>query len=415
MTFPTTSVRDNFLGTGPLSSNWTGGELGGTDDLRRFNDAAEGQTDGAYGDAYWNVETYGPGSEVFLTGVTPPYDAGDRLSAFARIQQPGDATFDAYSLDLRAGSDGGDYQYYYMRHDDGTPTQLGAAHDVTFNGGDGMGLGVTGTGATVTLQAYRHDGSVWSANVTPQDDESGSRIVSAGYIGLREEYWAAQNAPRIGAFGGGTISAGETLQADSGSYGITGSGAVGVLAAAAAAGSYAVTGAPAVGAVRLAVDAGGYLKVGSAALPSLVMPGAAGAYGLTGSATTLIKSFLLAAEAGTYDLAGAATALKAAYRETAAAGTYALSGADAALFKSFLLAAESGAYALSGADATLKAAYKALAEAGAYQLTGIDADLLSAAPPLVRAALTDVVLVAAALADAALVAAALSDAPGDDA
>jgi hypothetical protein len=67
---------------------------------------------------------------------------------------------------------------------------------------------VSGTGATVTIRAYRHNGTAWAQIGSNISDTNAARITSAGFIGLGG--YQTTNTMRIDDFGGGTSVGGVT-------------------------------------------------------------------------------------------------------------------------------------------------------------------------------------------------------------
>ena len=110
-----------------------------------------------------------------------------------------------------------------------------------------------------------------------------------------------------------------------------------------------------------------------------------GTYTLTGSAATLAPARRLTADPGTYTATGSAAALSRTRALTVAPGTYALTGASAALLATRLLSADPATYALTGSAASLARGAKVAADPGTYALTGsaatLEADRVLSADP----------------------------------
>lgn len=132
-----------------------------------------------------------------------------------------------------------------------------------------------------------------------------------------------------------------SIDADTGVYGVTGSTA-GLLYSpelAAATGTYAITG----------VDATlTYTPVGSTTLTADT-----GIYGITGSTAGLLHGHVMAVETGSYAVTGSDAGLQLGQSMVVATGTYAITGVDADLLLDYVLAALAGSYAVTGATATL--------------------------------------------------------------
>lgn len=200
-------------------------------------------------------------------------------------------------------------------------------------------------------------------------------------FGGGDDTWAAMHiALRIADVGGGAYE----VDADAGSYAITGTAATLKLGrkVAAAAGSYTTTGSAATlkRAFLLSASAGSYAVSGTDAAVSItakVVAAGAGSYAVTGSAAGLsITAKVLEASAGSYAVTGADASLERALVTAAGAGSYATTGADAALERGRVTAADAGSYAVTGTDAGLSVTARVVAaESGAYSVTGTDAGL----------------------------------------
>jgi hypothetical protein len=199
--FPTTSVLDTFTqADGALSGSWTNDPFGTTQPAPTV--ATNAMAFGTFGcAAWWNVSTFGADSETFCTISTKPAN-GDFLQVFGRIQTPGSTAGDAYKVELGAAAGTDTLDFYRVIN--GVDTAVGTTTSLEFNVGDKIGLEVLGTGATVTLNCYRHNGTSWSLAATMSDTDA-LRIVSAGNIGVGLFQTTATG--RIDDFGGGTVAA----------------------------------------------------------------------------------------------------------------------------------------------------------------------------------------------------------------
>lgn len=185
MAFPTTSVLDDFnrADTGPPpSTSWTSNLVVG-DTLQVISNQLGAS---AAGDAYWNVATYGPDSEIYVAVPVLP-TSGFRL--FIRVAQPGETTVDAYSIDFFPTIT----EIRFQRWADGAPTQLGASISYALNANDRTGFEALGSDLTY----YRDTGGGFAA----VDSRSDSTYSSAGYIGIRLQ----DTTERLDNFGGGTV------------------------------------------------------------------------------------------------------------------------------------------------------------------------------------------------------------------
>lgn len=202
--------------------------------------------------------------------------------------------------------------------------------------------------------------------------------------------WCAIGQAATGAF---------ELNAEPGSYAVTGAAAnmgIGVIASpgsyaltgAAATlehgypmnaepGSYAVTGQPATltGALLMNAAPGSYVITGQGVNFGLGMNAGPGSYGITGQPVNFALGFTAAP--GSYAITGQPANFGIAMN--AGPGSYTLTGFDATLSFSgadpFTLVADPGSYAITGASATLAAGYQFNAQAGSYAISGAAAAL----------------------------------------
>lgn len=195
MAFPTTGILDSFDRANegpPPSANWTTGVRGTTSGLQVVSNACvQTVADFNTADAWWNVGTFGPDSEVYVTYTT--VQSGPDARLYLRLQQPGSSsTVDGY-LCLATDTSLSTY-----RLDNGAFTQLGATETITLASGDS--LGIEGVGSTIT--PYQKTGGVWSAITTRTDATYG-----AGYIGmaLSGTGWV------VDGFGGGAVVTAEAF------------------------------------------------------------------------------------------------------------------------------------------------------------------------------------------------------------
>lgn len=172
-----------------------------------------------------------------------------------------------------------------------------------------------------------------------------------------------------------------TLNAEAGSYAITGAAATVPAARAinAAAGSYSITGALAALLAGRSINAepGSYSITGAAAslLRDLVLNAEAGAYAITGALASLLAGRSLNAEPGSYSITGVDAALNRGFALNAEPGSYAVSGAAATLLADRVINAEAGSYSIVGVLAAVLAGRSINAEPGSYSITGVDANL----------------------------------------
>ncbi len=187
MTFPTTSVLDNFnRANGDPGTNWTF-PVGNQGGLKFTIDTNQAAFPDSTNEGYWNVSTYGPDCEVY-TGL--PTVAGSDFEMYMRVASPG-GSFNCYALKWNSVFQ----RLNYFRVDSGVFTQLGANDDSVAGpvSGDSVGAEINGT----TLTAHIKQGGTWAAYATRTD----STYSAAGYLG----WYDNSSTLRGDNFGGGTI------------------------------------------------------------------------------------------------------------------------------------------------------------------------------------------------------------------
>lgn len=193
MAFPTTPVLDTFTGNNgddlPVySASWSA--ITGTSNLEIQNNSTTG-TVSVCGNS-WNVQNFGPNSEVYFTVSTKP-GTGAVAIGFLRGQATGDlTTIDEYEILVvtQAGTD----LIQIRRTDNGVATVLGGNISQEVTDGDGLGLAAFGS----NLQAYYRTGGVWSELSTARADTT---YILSGRIGLIVN----DTTQRLDDFGGGEI------------------------------------------------------------------------------------------------------------------------------------------------------------------------------------------------------------------
>jgi hypothetical protein len=145
------------------------------------------------------------------------------------------------------------------------------------------------------------------------------------------------------------------------------------------AGSYSVTGQTAALEHRRQVvaDAGSYAVSGQTVTLSkgLTLSADAGSYAVTGQDVTFNRTYAIDANAGSYAVTGTAAGTLRGYVATADAGSYSVSGQDATFVRTWQVNADAGSYSVSGTDAALLVGRVVIADAGSYSVSGTDADL----------------------------------------
>jgi hypothetical protein len=208
MAFPTTSILDSFTGAdeNPIATNWSGGVHSSDDQMRRLSNTLRGQPQ-ANASGYWDLATFGPDCEVYLTITTQLNIDGDKVLLYLRGTDFGTTTPDGYEVRLIFHPAGTDVVQVYEVTDNNR-TQLGA--DISQNFADGDALGASVIGSTITV--YRlPSGGAWTSLGTRTDGTH----TGAGRLGITI---TDSNAPTVvgvfDQFGGGTAVLSQILLPD---------------------------------------------------------------------------------------------------------------------------------------------------------------------------------------------------------
>ncbi|HRF71785.1 MAG TPA: hypothetical protein PL117_03355, partial [Accumulibacter sp.] len=216
-----------------LGSTWSPSADPGDSAAQITSDQYAGAGAGSYHSAWYNVATQADAVGVASTIGT----LASAVWIYTRLVTPGTAGVDGYLLVVEA-----DGSCRIERINDAAYSVLASVGAGTFAAGDGFGIIADGTGATVTVTAYRYSGGSWSSIAT-YADSSASRITSAGYggqgvfgsvsrlddFGTLEASAAGITIVLAGAPDGGAIgSAGISLTVSV--LGAPGSGAIGSIA-----------------------------------------------------------------------------------------------------------------------------------------------------------------------------------------
>ena len=193
MAFPTTGVLDSFTRANvgpPPSASWSYPWYPGDGGTQVFSNQCRSKAN--YGDAYWNVGTFGPSSEVYCT-ISTLSPTNYIVYINLRTINPNSSTLCGYYIRYtNAATD--TVQFY--RVDDTVETQLGATISQDFSNGDGIGFDAVSS----TLTAYRQSSGAWSSVGSRTD----ATYTAAGYIGCganhgdaRMHEWTTLAAERL--------------------------------------------------------------------------------------------------------------------------------------------------------------------------------------------------------------------------
>lgn len=206
--FPTTGVIDTFNranggipgSTSSSGATWASDSIDGNWSSNLVVSANQMKLSAAGTVNSYLTPSYGPDAEVYVDVPTLPPN-GQYVALFARIQAPGGSSGDYYGL-VYTHNTAGNATYTLRRYIDITWTDLITTSAPALAAGDGLGLEVTGTGATVTVRAMRRTAGLWG-QVTTVGDSSASRIIAAGGIGVE----VSATTTLLDNLGGGTARA----------------------------------------------------------------------------------------------------------------------------------------------------------------------------------------------------------------
>jgi hypothetical protein len=194
---PLTGLLDSFQrpdNGGPPGPGWTHmvvSSSSSTNDLYVVNQQVTGKA-GSNAD-YWNPQTYGPNSEVWVTVAAKPNVDLDPVVLGLRFQNPGASNASGYQAYYIYRSSQPDQYKIVVRTNGTTSTTLASSSGPTLNPGDELLFRAIGT----TLELWRFDAGAWSKILTASD----STYQGAGYLDLT----ARDSAVRLTNFGGGTL------------------------------------------------------------------------------------------------------------------------------------------------------------------------------------------------------------------
>lgn len=200
MAFPETSVLDSGTGTNanPIAGNWSGPLHNGNGQLQRTsNQFANGPGTAGDDGSWWNVSTFGPDVEAYVTLATVSAASSHYAELFARVQNPGVASsLDGYAVvaDMAAGG-----SILIARVDNDSYSTLVSTGQSWANG-DSFGIEVTGSSPATIRAYYKAAAGGWTQVLSTTD----STYSSAGNIALV----ISNNVLRATNFGGGTIGGG---------------------------------------------------------------------------------------------------------------------------------------------------------------------------------------------------------------
>jgi hypothetical protein len=194
---PVTQLLDDFArpnNTGPPGPNWTHMVVSSSSPTNNLFIASQQVTGRSGSNAdYWNPQTFGPNSEVWVTVAVKPNIDQDPVVLGLRFQSPAAASASGYQAYYIYRAHQADQYKIICRTNGTTSTTLASANGPTLNPGDRLLLRAIGT----TLELWRLDAGAWSRILSATD----STYQSAGYLNLT----ARNGTVRLASFGGGTL------------------------------------------------------------------------------------------------------------------------------------------------------------------------------------------------------------------
>lgn len=187
--FPINGVLDNFNRANegpPPSTNWTDSIISGDGGIQVASNTGFGNTSPGVNSAFWNVSTFGPDCEAYVTFAVDvvPLDFG---GVMARVQGAGTATSDGYYAQFYETGQ----QLFIKRIDNGVETVIHTVN--SFNPASGDSIGLSAIGTSIELW-YKVGAGAWTSKGSVTDATYGS----AGHIGM-----VIGDQNRLEDFGGG--------------------------------------------------------------------------------------------------------------------------------------------------------------------------------------------------------------------
>ena len=196
---PLTPVLDNFNranNTGPPGPSWSAFPDFDTNSSNTLLISGQELTgDPGENADYWNAQTFGPNSEVYVTVVAKPTVNNDIVVLGLRYQSPGtpgaSSGYQARFINEASGTD--QYQILLRTNGASTSTTLASVTGPELVAGDELLFRAIGT----TLELWRNSAGTWTKILSATN----GTISGGGYLALI----ARDNAVRLDNFGGGTL------------------------------------------------------------------------------------------------------------------------------------------------------------------------------------------------------------------
>ena len=202
MAFPTvTTVLDNFNRANPIGGDWTAdvAGFGGTEMSIASDTILDPCSNSNYGDGYWDITTFGPDTEVYITLVSELLGTNGTLQLFARMVTPGSAAADGYELTVTKTAGSATWQLYEILNGAETPIGSSATQAIALT--EKVGLEIISD----AIKGYHYTGGAW--NSTPIVSTTDATYGSENYCGVGS-YNGGSGRPKYDDFVAGTVVAG---------------------------------------------------------------------------------------------------------------------------------------------------------------------------------------------------------------
>jgi hypothetical protein len=184
--FPTTSILDTFTGSDetPIATNWTAPLTPTDNSARRISNQFTPAVAGGWSGAYYDLATYGPDSECYVTLATV-----GTATVWVRTQAPGTSGVDGYNVLYSSAT----FRLSIIRVDNAVATNLENPIISALSAGDAIGIRAIGS----TIQSWVRRSGVWELVSSVTD----TTYAGAGALASETEGTVA----RLDDFSGGTI------------------------------------------------------------------------------------------------------------------------------------------------------------------------------------------------------------------
>lgn len=211
MAFPTTGILDDFnRADGPVGSNWGLDPFNANSETPQVtsNQFAPPSPRGSSfaTEAWWAAADFGPDSECYATiAALPTTNSVMYVWARGAGLSTSVSTADCYEVEWQLLTGNDTINIYRVIDTGSTVIATLTAASCNLAAGDKLGIEVLGTGATVTVTAYKFQSGAWSS-VLSFGDTDPARLLAPGAIGCGI-FDGTGLTGRFDDFGGGAVAA----------------------------------------------------------------------------------------------------------------------------------------------------------------------------------------------------------------